>query len=294
MCALRLDSLIDLQRYPVDALHTPDGRELVETHRTQLRDRGLSQLHGFLRPSAVESLVAEAGSISQLAYFGLTEASPYYSDHDDSLPEDHPRNIQTPRELGLVAADQIPQESALHVLYESDDLHRFLGAVLEKETIYPFADPYEKIALTFMPEGAGQNWHFDDADFTITLLLRPPRRGGNFECVPKLRTGTDENYDGVREVLRGRRDNVQVIGFEPGTLMIFRGANSLHRVSPVQGDISRVVAIFVYGDRPNLKGSPEIYGKWYGPRLADHVPDYTGPSPGLSKRSSGSNVGRDL
>ena len=66
-------------------------------------------------------------------------------------------------------------------------------------------------------------------------MLRKPEWGGNFECVPNLRSPRDENYDGVRAVLRGRRDQVQVVGFEPGTLMVFRGHYTLHRVSPVRG-----------------------------------------------------------
>ena len=50
--------------------------------------------------------------------------------------------------------------------------------------------------VTVMPEGEAHNWHFDDSDFVITLMSRKPEWGGNFECVPKLRTPGEENHDG--------------------------------------------------------------------------------------------------
>ena len=64
-----------------------------------------------------------------------------------------------------------------------------------------------------MPEGGGHNGHFDSADFVITLMLRKPEQGGDFECVPNLRSANEENYDGVHEVLKGHRDNVQIVEF---------------------------------------------------------------------------------
>jgi len=262
-----LDSVVDLQRYPIDERHSGAGRKLVEELRRELRDEGQCRLGGFLRPTAVERLVTDVLRVEHHAYFGLTEASPYFNDRDASLPDDHPRNIRTRRELGLVAADLIPPASGLHRLYESDVLREFFAALLDKETLHPLADPFQKVSITVMPAGAGHNWHFDDADFTITLMLRKPERGGAFECVPKLRSTVDENYDGVREVLLGRRDNVQVVGFEPGTLMVFRGRYSLHRVSPVEGDVNRLVAILTYSTEPNWMGTPRTNELVFGPRI---------------------------
>jgi hypothetical protein len=41
----------------------------------------------------------------------------------------------------------------------------------------------------------------------------------------------------------------------PGTLMIFAGRNSLHRVSPVEGEVPRLVALFAYDTRPDADSS---------------------------------------
>ena len=262
-----LDTLVDLNRYPIHALDQPAGEALVDKYQRALRDEGMCQLPEFLTPPAVTRLVEQSRPLEHLAYFGLTEATPYFTEHDASLPDDHPRNIRTPRELGLVAADQIPRDGGLHQLYECDELRRFLAALLEKKALYRLADPYQKVSLTVMPQGQGHNWHFDDADFTITLMLQKPKQGGEFECVPKLRTPTDENYIGVQSVLQGARDQVRVVRFQPGALMVFRGRYALHRVSPVRGDLIRLVAILTYSTEQNWMGTPKTNELVFGQRI---------------------------
>ena len=100
-----LDSLINLSRYPINDLDQTTGKELVARLRDELRDEGLCRLRGFLTSTAIAQLVEQAQAVEQHAYYGLTEASPYFNDYDPELPADHPRNIHTQRELGLVAAD---------------------------------------------------------------------------------------------------------------------------------------------------------------------------------------------
>ena len=56
--------------------------------------------------------------------------------------------------------------------------------------------------------GAGKelNWHFDNSEFAITLLLQAPEAGGVFEYVRDLRDAEagDMNYAGVEALLDGR------------------------------------------------------------------------------------------
>ena len=206
----QLRSLVNLARYPID--DHPEGslQTLVKHYKPQLQREGFCCLRNFLLSTATKTLVSEIAQVEALAYYGLTSATPYFNDFDSALPNDHPRNIKTPRELGLLAADQIPDASQLFKLYKSKELLQFLTALLDKEMLYPVADCYQKLSIAVIPEGAGHNWHFDDADFTITLMLRKPANGGKFECVPKLRSPTNENYDGVRTILQGQRDHVKV------------------------------------------------------------------------------------
>jgi hypothetical protein len=95
-------------------------------------------------------------------------------------------------------------------------------------------------------------------------MIRSPEWGSDFECVPKFRTDSDENFGEVKRVLQGKRDDVQVVKFEPGTLMIFRGHYSLHRVSPVKSRYTRLVAVMNYHTEPNWVGTPKVNNDIYG------------------------------
>ena len=260
--------LIDLERFPVDNIESPDGLAVVERFAADLRDTGLCRLEGFLRPAAVEALCTEAERLAGGASYALKACNPYFTRKDPNLPDDDARNIMTPRCLGMVAGDLIPEGSGLKTLYRWEPLHRFLTAILGQGQVHELADPYQCLNISVMPEGPGHNWHFDDPDFVVTLMLQKPERGGAFECVPGIRSPEEENYAGVRGVLLGARDKVNVVPFQPGTLMIFRGRYALHRVSPVEGGRLRLIAILSYSTQRGYLGSDLANRLVYGERTA--------------------------
>jgi hypothetical protein len=49
-----------------------------------------------------------------------------------------------------------------------------------------------------------------------------------------------------------------------GTLNVFRGKNTAHRVTTVQGSTDRMIAVFSYYERPNVMFSPEERVGFYG------------------------------
>ncbi len=67
-------------------------------------------------------------------------------------------------------------------------------------------------------------------------------------------------------MLQGRRDEVLVVDFEPGTLMVFRGRYSLHRVSPVRGRTPRLIAVMNNATESDWMGTPRINEQVYGLR----------------------------
>ena len=50
----------------------------------------------------------------------------------------------------------------------------------------------------------------------------------------------------------------------PGTLNVFRGKNTPHRVTPVEGPHQRIIAVFSYYDRPGVRFSAEEQRGFYG------------------------------
>jgi predicted 2-oxoglutarate/Fe(II)-dependent dioxygenase YbiX len=72
----------------------------------------------------------------------------------------------------------------------------------------------------------------------------------------------------VGRVLDGDRENLRSVEIAAGTLMLFRGHYSLHRVTPVEGTRRRLQLILAYADRPDQQGSAESSRLHYGARAA--------------------------
>ena len=85
-----------------------------------------------------------------------------------------------------------------------------------------------------------------------------------FEYRRDLRSETDPNYEGVARLVQGQDPGIQVRPLAPGTLNVFRGRNTAHRVTPVRGPRERVIAVFSYYDRPGVMFTPEERVGFYG------------------------------
>ena len=123
---------------------------------------------------------------------------------------------------------------------------------MEKPRLYPMADPLGRLNVMAYRAGERLNWHFDRAEFTITVLLQAPLGGGDFQYRSGLRSDADPNYDGVGRLLAGRDERVQTLPLAPGTLNVFKGKNTAHRVTPVEGERPRIIAVFSYYETPDV------------------------------------------
>ena len=88
--------------------------------------------------------------------------------------------------------------------------------------------------------------------------------GGDFECVHAIRTAHDECYDAVAAVLAGDTSRVRVLPMQPGTLMLFEGRRSIHRVAPVVGPEPRYVGLLGYDRTPGTCSSESLRRTRYG------------------------------
>ena len=134
--------------------------------------------------------------------------------------------------------------------------------------LYQTADAYQSLNISVMDEGGCQQWHFDRSRFVTTLLLQAPESGGEFEYAPNLREDTDEHFERVKAVLDGAVGALRRIAIEPGTLNLFKGHYSMHRVTEVKGSRRRLQTILAYSPEPNVQGSLKSSILHYGPRVA--------------------------
>lgn len=263
--AFNLEECIDLESYPIDQLDTDAGRELIARCRRQLADDGCVVLKDFVRPSMLTRLEAETERLSPDAHINETETNPYNSAADPSLPPEHPKNRFDDRTNGFVAGDRIAQGTILRTIYHNDAFKTFIGAVVGQDEIHEFADPLADLVVNVLKEGRQHPWHFDSNDFIVTMQTRKPHGGGVFQYEPNIRGPQGENFEGVQRVLDGDHSSLKSLELTPGDLQIFFGRNSLHRVSPVEGDRERHTVIFAYAREPGFIGRAEraraIFGR---------------------------------
>lgn len=257
-------SLIDLATYPIDNLDGTDGRALLERCRLRLARSGALDLPGFLKPNAITLLAKEAKGLEDKAHHYATDHNVYFDPPDDRLPPDHPRRHMVRTDKGNVPFDLIPRGSLLRALYEWDAVLEFVAAVLGERRLYRHQDPMAALNINVHGEGQELGWHFDRTDFAITLSLQQCEAGGTFEYVPNLRSATDENYAAVAAILAGGTDGLCRADAAPGTLTLFRGHFSLHRVTPSTGSRKRLMAALSYVREPNVTFSAYARKLFYG------------------------------
>jgi hypothetical protein len=259
-----VDSLVDLDRYPVLDPSGPAYAALVTDARAQLRGTGAVELPGFVRSDALAALVADADALATRAHHSAGEGTAYLEFPDFSLPEDHPRLTWGHYAVGAVPYDLMPRESVLRRLYEWEPLCALVEAILDRGPVYRYADPFGALNLAVMGEGDELQWHFDQTDFVVSLAIQTADHGGDFEVHPRIRSADDERYDEVAAALAGTRDGVVTLPMVPGTLLVFEGRYSLHRVSPVGGGKVRHVGLLAYDTAPGTMGSALLRENRYG------------------------------
>ena len=168
--------------------------------------------------------------------------------------------------MGAVAYDLFPAESPLRALYEWGGLKDFVAAALGLPVLHRYADPFGALNLAVMGNGDELGWHFDMTDFVVSIALRSSIEGGLFENAARIRSAADENLDRVRVVLDGSPPAGAIVTepMVPGTLMLFNGRWSMHRVTPIGGRVTRLVALLAYDTKPGTDSSELLKLVRYG------------------------------
>ncbi|MFO1175664.1 MAG: 2OG-Fe(II) oxygenase [Paracoccaceae bacterium] len=259
-----MHNLIDLDRYPLDRPDSPEWQALVATAKDELARDGMFNLEGFLKP---EAIAADVGLLAPRfatgAYTHARRHNVYFRKEVPDVAPDHPALVLFDTKSHTLCADQLAGTAVMR-LYDWAPFARFLAAAMDKPALFTMSDPLARLNAMAYGEGEGLNWHFDRSEFTTTLLLQAPQAGSVFEYRSNLRSDTDPNYDGVARLLRGDDAEKKSLALKPGTLNVFRGKNTAHRVTPAEGIRSRMIAVFSFYDRPGVTFSDEERLGFYG------------------------------
>jgi hypothetical protein len=258
-----MNRLINLDLYPLDRLDSDAGQQLLRQCMDDLERNGMFTLEGFMRQQAIDEILPRMlHKIEHESFTHAREHNVYFDDRVGALAADHPALARMQTVNHTLCGDQIAEP--LLQIYEWSGMAEFLARVMEKEALYPMADPLACANVMGYYEGESLNWHFDRSEFTTTLLLQAPHAGGEFQYRQDLRSDENPNYDAVARLLRGEDDEVATLRLAAGDLNVFKGKNTLHRVIPPSGDVARVITVFTYYETPGRMFSDEENLGFYG------------------------------
>jgi hypothetical protein len=259
--------IINLDSYPIDKPNSPEWLALVEKCRADIAQDGMFNLEGFLTEKArLQAVAAVAPRFATEAFTHSRRHNIYFKPSVPDLAPDHPalREFQTTNHT--LCADQLGGSPILE-LYEYPEMAIFLAATMNREKLYTMPDPLARVNVMEYSDGEALNWHFDRSEFTTTLLLQAADIGGDFQFRKELRTATDPNYDGVVKLLDGADPDMETLILSAGTLNVFRGVNTPHRVTKIQGDTARIMTVLSYYEQPDVRFSPSEQIGFYGREL---------------------------
>lgn len=269
-----LAKIIDYSAYPIGDTDSMILQEVISRAQLELRNNGIALLPNFMLPSAIEETISDTEQLLTNAFRGISNHNVYLEDFKDdpSKGPEHPGQIISRSSKTCVTHDQLKESTPLNMLFMSTEMTNFVRLLLNKEVLYRTADALGALNVHVYRENDQLNWHFDRGEFAVTLLLQSPEGGGHFQYIPATRSEENENFELVRRVLLASQAGKdmsdlgikQVEGLLPGTLMMFCGHNSMHRVTPIHGKKVRFLAVLSYEGRPDVHLNEYTRMKFFG------------------------------
>ena len=266
MTQLNINKIIDMSHYPLDRADSDDLRSLVSSKREELNQQQYCTMPGFLLESERRKIVTAVEARLNHSHRADSDRNVYLErTPSPSLPDDHPRNIFARGCYNMMGAHLLDEKSPLKQLYYWPPMQQFIADIVGSPTLYPSDDPYQPVNVLCQGNDDRSAWHFDSSNaFTMTLMLQAPESGGDFEMAPNTRSDDDPDYAGVAKLLLGDESKVVKVSRAEGELVIFRGCNSAHRVTPIAGSRLRLMCVMVYENEPGVIGDPIVNKTVYG------------------------------
>ena len=204
------------------------------SYSSKLEKDGILIFNSFIGTDGLKTLQDEANDLKKHSYRSSSEYNVYISEYDNAFSSDSPRNRIMSTSKKCIPNDLIPKDSILQRLYDSSFLKDFFCELLDKENLYPYEDSLSSININYYDKGDALGWHFDNSDYTITLLIKNCTKGGVYEFFNDMRyKDGKEDYAFVEKILDNEVSGTKIDSFE-GDLMIFKGNKSIHQVTAVE------------------------------------------------------------
>jgi hypothetical protein len=257
-----LSPIIDVDRYPMDSAG-PRAHQLRTDARRQFHETGVCIFDGFLRDEALATVLSEIDLSADEAYVSTTSSTVYLEPGSNIWPPGDPRRVEQITTVGTLAEDQLSSDSWLRRLHGAAAFQRFIGDIVGSSRLYGYADGLTSVNVLVFKRGHRLGWHFDEAEYAVTLMLRSASSGGAFEYAPLVRHSRADGDSAIRGVISGVREPVTA-PLRAGSLLVFGGRDSLHRVTAVRSGGPRIVAVLSYDKCAGLCLSEHDRQLFYG------------------------------
>ena len=262
---------------------------LITSLRTSYLQTGVATIPNFLSPPELKSAINSCKKNTKTTpkktkdcFITNTKHNCYLLPSDSSFPSNHIRNRELETKVASIANDELPKGGVLLSLYENPLFltlisNIVLGNSANKKLLYTSMDPIGACSVNVFKADWRHGYHFDESEFSVTLMLQRPAKGGIFEMSSRLRSsGNEMVYEKVEAIVnddgevdshgieRSTNDDVTPLLFEPGTLSVFAGNSSLHRVTSCKGAVDRLVAVFTFSSVPGFTNSKKVQEMFWG------------------------------
>jgi len=233
------------------------------SYSSKLEKDGILIFNSFIGTDGLKTLQDEANDLKKHSYRSSSEYNVYISEYDNTFSSDSPRNRIMSTSKKCIPNDLIPKDSILQRLYDSSFLKDFFCDLLDKENLYPYEDSLSSININYYDKGDALGWHFDNSDYTITLLIKNCTKGGVYEFFNDMRyKDGKEDYAFVEKILDNEVSGTKIDSFE-GDLMIFKGNKSIHQVTAVE-EGERILVTFNYNEKIGVSLSEKSRKTFFG------------------------------
>lgn len=281
---------MNFERYPWLAdLSSTESTNAIEEAKLSYQQTGAVTFPEFLSSSALESSITDAREKEFSAFTTDDVHTAYLRPINQSTNPKSVENYEMRTQVASIAFDELPKDSALADVYRNPSLRELVARIVGKKEIFLSDDPLGCCSINVFRPGYHHSFHFDESEFSTTLMLQESSQAGTglFQYTTPLRDHPDDlalesvantisEYTNVKskflESIEGgtainpkpRTPPLHTLNFVPGTLSIFAGSKSLHRVTKVEGNCSRLVAVLTFASQPGFQNTPEVQKLFWG------------------------------
>lgn len=283
---------MNYENYPwLDDLSSPYAAAAIDEARRSYQCTGAAIFPNILTDKALKSCIVDARSQEDDAFTTDDVHTAYLRPVDSSKSPASVQNFEMNTQVASIAFDELGNDSQLGAFYREPALREIVARVVGKEKVYLSDDPLGCCSINVFRPGYNHSFHFDESEFSVTLMLQEAsdKSSGLFQYTEPLRQNPEDlalnsvaraihEYDtaaqdpfdeGINHAPQesGRAPQLHTLDFKTGTLSIFAGSKSLHRVTKVKGDCSRLVAVLTFASAPGFRNSPAVQKLFWGRSL---------------------------